>query len=158
MPAESLLLDHTLRFAPDPLGRLWEAHRALTPGGKLVLVDVFRKRTLPPDVANQQAVQACGFAGAPLLADAPRLLADAGFVNVEIVDQPGALDDVIARYDAAVVTEAAPVKPVTDEEWIASTQACCGITAPTSDRLAEILKCDAVNALWAVVRIVARRP
>lgn len=157
MPTTSLLLDHTLRFAPDPLVRLWEAHRALTPGGELVILDVFRKRTLPPDVANQPAVQACGFAGAPLLADLPRLLADAGFVDVEIINQPGALDDVIARYDAAAVTEAAPVTPVTDEEWIASTQACCGLSSPKSERLAEILKCDDVNALWAVVRIVARR-
>ena len=157
MTADSLVLAHTLRFTPDPLARLREAHRALKSGGELVIVDVARKRALPSDLADHPVLRACGFAQAPLLADYPRLLAEAGFVAVHLAEQPGGLDELIAGYDAAPARESAPVTPVTEEEWIASTQACCGVSAPQSDRLAEVLKCDDVNALWAVVRVIARK-
>ncbi len=157
MTLNSLLLAHALRFAPDRLARLCEASRALTPGEELVIIDVARKRALPSDLANHPVLRACGFAQAPLLADYPRLLAEAGFVAVQLIEQPGGLDELIARYDAATARESAPVKPITDEEWIASTQACCGVSAPKPDRLSEILKCDDANALWAVVRVVTRR-
>ncbi|WP_020468499.1 methyltransferase domain-containing protein [Zavarzinella formosa] len=151
---DAVVFDNSLCFSPNQPESLRQACRILKPGGRLMIGDVVRKRTLPRDLENQLPLRSCGFVQAILSKDYPRLLTEAGFSGIKLMEQPG-IDELIVRYDLALWEEPVPCKPVTEEEWIASTQACCGLDTPRSEKLAEILKCEDVNSLWATAFILA---
>ena len=154
---DQVVVDHVLAFESDPAKRLREIGQLLKPGGRLILAEVFRKRGLPTDLLRQRLLHQTGLASAILLADVERLLSEAGFRDVTIQPASIDIDQWITRLDQQQTTSCAPPRVIGEEEWIASTQACCGLGGHASEKLSELLRCDDVQSLWAVLIILACR-
>ena len=151
-----IILDNSLCFEPNPLNRLKEIHRRLKPDGQLIIGDVVRRRRLPSDLENKKSLWTRGFASAILQSDFALLLEEAGFQLIELKAANVSVDQLIAAYDALSSPIESKTVVVSEDDWIASTQACCGIETPRSESLAELLKCDDVGALWTTKLVIAK--
>ena len=98
-----------INLSPDKPRVFREALRALRPGGRLVVSDLVLIRPLPPALrASVEAYVGC-VAGAALRDDYVQMLRDAGFSQVEVVEEKpyagcatGASDELLAASDAVV--------------------------------------------------------
>jgi ubiquinone/menaquinone biosynthesis C-methylase UbiE len=85
--ADVVLSNCVVNLVPDKAQAFREAHRVLRPGGRLVVSDVVADRPLPPELREDpQAWSAC-VAGAVSLREYFRLLAEAGFHAVEVLEE-----------------------------------------------------------------------
>lgn len=73
-----------INLCPDKRPVYREAFRVLKPGGRLVVSDVVAREELPDEVKNNAALHSGCLSGATLLADLEKILAEAGFTDVEI--------------------------------------------------------------------------
>ncbi len=82
------LRDLQLRHQPGPgqAGRLPGDLRVLKPGGRLAISDIALKRELPAEIGDDLMAHVGCIAGAILIEDYRRMLTDAGFAHVEIID------------------------------------------------------------------------
>ncbi len=147
-----------INLAPDKPAVFREVARVLKPGGRLAVSDIALKRPLPPEVgADVMAYVGC-IAGAILVEEYRRGLADAGFAHVEVIDT-GADLNAYAKVEnqsgccspASAPTTGLPVGG-----------GCCGPTPTTEadlhDRLADLLRRYNVNDYAASVRVFAVKP
>jgi SAM-dependent methyltransferase len=66
-----------------------EAHRTLRPGGRMVVSDLVLTRPLPPELKTRVDLLVGCVAGASLRDDYLRLIREAGFTDVEVVNETG---------------------------------------------------------------------
>lgn len=139
--ADCLLSNCVLNLAADKPAVFREMFRLLKPGGRVAVSDIALKKRLPPAVeADVNAYVGC-VAGALLIDDYRRLLGEAGFAAVEVVD---ANNDLTAY--AAVEGQAGCCGP--------EAEACC----PSPAGLPAALAGFDVNAHAASVRVYALKP
>lgn len=136
---------------------LVEAKRILKPNGVLNLAGMVRKRNLPADVESQLPSFAWWLHGCPLRRELQPLLEKYGFTQIEIAPAPFDLNGLLPVFDEFAPMQCEPNQTISDEEWIASTQACCGLGSPRSEKLVDILRYDNVNDLWQLIVLHARR-
>ena len=75
-----------INLAPDKPAVFREIARVLKPGGRLAVSDIALKRDLPPEIGNDVMAYVGCIAGAILIEDYRRMLVDAGFAHVEVID------------------------------------------------------------------------
>lgn len=77
-----------INLVPDQRAAFREMYRVLGPGGRVALSDVARKHTLPEELARSVAAYVGCVAGTVPIAEYERLLREAGFADVHVVDTP----------------------------------------------------------------------
>ena len=75
-----------INLAPDKPAVFREIARILKPGGRLAISDIALKRELPAEIGDDLMAHVGCIAGAILIEDYRRMLTDAGFAHVEIID------------------------------------------------------------------------
>src|SRR5215467_7347336 len=75
-----------INLAPDKPAVFREIARVLKPGGRLAVSDIALKQSLPPEVGQDIMAYVGCIAGAILIEDYRRMLVDAGFAHVEVID------------------------------------------------------------------------
>ena len=88
-----------INLCPDKRPVYREAFRALRPGGRLAVSDVVAREELPDDVRRDLALHSGCLAGATLIGELERILAEAGFVDVAITPKSNS-DEVITSWEA----------------------------------------------------------
>src|SRR5215471_10946921 len=75
-----------INLAPDKPAVFREIARILKPGGRLAVSDIALKKPLPAELAQDMMAYVGCIAGAILIEDYRRMLVDAGFAAVEVID------------------------------------------------------------------------
>jgi SAM-dependent methyltransferase len=75
-----------INLVPDKRAAFREMVRVLRPGGRVALSDIALKRELPEELARSVAAYVGCVAGAVPIAEYERLLREAGFADVQVVD------------------------------------------------------------------------
>ena len=184
LPAGSvdcLVSNCVINLAADKSAVFREMFRVLKPGGRVAVSDIALKRELPGDLARSVASYVGCVAGALPVAEYERLLKAAGFSAVEVIDTRSDLNAYSKVEGQAGCCSPAmaddgpkPTGPrlgVTEEEWVAASQSCCGgpselsasccgEPAPQSvhDGLRDVLSRYDVNEYAASVRVFAVKP
>lgn len=126
-----------VNLAPDKAAVFREASRVLAPGGRLAIADVVATGDLPAALAAAPAAYTGCIAGAASISDLERMLAAAGFEQVQISVRPDSRD-LIGRWSpgsgaervvASALIEA--VKPAVASDAPAAS-ACCAPAAQAS--------------------------
>jgi SAM-dependent methyltransferase len=154
---DAVVLNRVCCITPDWLELLCRIHALLKPAGCLMIADVFRRRNLPSDLADQPTLWACGLAQTPRVSELINGLTTNGFTITQQHETPDELDRLFTAFDAHVPSSTPLESPLTEADWIAATQACCGLGTPKTDRLWELLKCDDIHALWCVNDFLAQK-
>ncbi len=165
---DCLVSNCVINLAPDKGAVFRDMYRVLKPGGRVAVSDIALKQPLPKALAESVAAYVGCVAGAITIAEYERLLREAGFSAVQIVDTKKDLN-VYAKVEnqagccspamdqPAGCCSATPLN-VTDEEWIASSQGCCGVDSgsqPVHAGLAELIAQYDVNEYAASVQVYA---
>lgn len=175
---DCLISNCVINLAADKSAVFREMFRVLKPGGRVAVSDIALKKELPDELAKSVASYVGCVAGALSVVEYERLLKEAGFAAVQIVDTKSDLN-AYSKVEGAsgcctpsmeAPPPSGPALPVTDEEWIASSQGCCGVetetargccgSEPTSvhEGLSEILGRYNANEYAASVRVFAVKP
>lgn len=85
--ADVVLSNCALNLVPDKLRAFREACRVLRPGGRLVFSDVVAQHPVPPELRQDPEAWSECVAGAVCLEDYLRMLRDAGFDAVEVLEE-----------------------------------------------------------------------
>jgi arsenite methyltransferase len=151
-----------INLAPDKPAVFREIARTLKPGGRLAISDIALKRELPAEIGNDLMAFVGCIAGAILIEDYRRMLADAGFDHVEIIDSGKDLN----AY-AKVENQAGCCSPPSASSGLPLAEAgCCSagekpfdlLDAEFHGRLADLLRRHDVNEYAASVRVFAVKP
>ena len=137
-----------------------EIARVLKPGGRLAVSDIALKRDLPPEIGNDVMAYVGCIAGAILIEDYRRMLGEAGFAHVEVIDSGRDLN----AY-AKVENQAGCCSPPASGLPIAEV-GCCSTEGESFDplgaefheRLKDLLSRHNVNDFAASVRVFAVKP
>jgi arsenite methyltransferase len=151
----------------------------LKPGGRVAVSDIALKRELPEPLARSVAAYVGCVAGALHVAEYERLLKAAGFSAVQIVDTKSDLN-AYSKVEGQsgccsptmTTSPASSALPVSEEEWIAAGQSCCGAPSEKAasccdsgaesqsvhEGLADVLSRYDVNEYAASVRVFAVKP
>jgi arsenite methyltransferase len=149
-----------INLAPDKPAVFWEIARVLKPGGRLAVSDIALKRDLPPELGNDVMAYVGCIAGAVLIEDYRRMLVDAGFAHVELIDSGMDLN----AY-AKVEDQVGCCSPTSPALGLAVVDSGCCTPGPTAvvdealhARLADLLKPYDVNDYAASVKVFAVKP
>jgi arsenite methyltransferase len=176
--ADCLISNCVINLAADKSAVFREMFRVLKPGGRVAVSDIALKKELPEELAKSVAAHVGCVAGALPVAEYERLLKDAGFSAVQIVDTRSDLNayskvEGSSGCCSSGMNEPNPsglALPVSEEEWVASSQSCCGTEnetargccssgpAPVHEELSELLGRFDVNEFAASVRVFAVKP
>src|SRR5262249_5981747 len=83
---DCLISNCVINLAPDKPAVFREMFRVLRPGGRVAASDIALKRPLPPEVSGDLLAYVGCVAGAVLIEDYERMLREAGFSGVQVVD------------------------------------------------------------------------
>lgn len=172
LPSESVdcvVSNCVINLTPDKSAVLGEVARVLKPGGRVAISDIALKRDLPPALADSVAAYVGCIAGAITIADYERLLREAGLTHIQVVDTGkdlNAYSKIEGQSGCCSPAMDAPTTStlslnITEEEWIASTQACCGVEPDRSTvhgGLAATIAQHDLNEYAASVQIYAVKP
>jgi SAM-dependent methyltransferase len=89
---DCLISNCVINLVPDKRAAFREMYRVLRPGGRVALSDIALKRELPEELARSVAAYVGCVAGAVPIAEYERLLREAGFADVQVVDTRKDLD------------------------------------------------------------------
>ncbi len=144
-----------INLAPDKPAVFREIVRVLKPGGRLAVSDIALKKPLPAEVSQDIMAYVGCIAGAVLIEEYRRQLAEAGFAAVEVINTGADLN----AY-AKVENQSGCCSPPTSSATPA--QAGCCTAQPVEDglhrRLADLLTRYNVNDYAASVRVFAVKP
>src|SRR5687768_9019881 len=84
--ADVVISNCVINLAPDKPAVFREIVRVLRPGGRLAVSDIALKHSLPVEIARDVMAYVGCIAGALLIDEYRRLLTEAGFSNVAVVD------------------------------------------------------------------------
>lgn len=165
---DCVLSNCVINLAPDKPAVFREVVRVLKPGGRLAVSDIALKQELPMAVANSLAAYVGCIAGALSMQDYRRLLLEAGFAAVEVVDSGADLNAYSKVENQAGccspqrTPETVAAKPA--EETPGTSNAGCCQAGPAPDvttlhtQLGELLREYDVNQAAASVRVYAIKP
>jgi arsenite methyltransferase len=136
---DCLISNCVINLAPDKPAVFREMFRVLKPGGRVAVSDIALKRPLPPEVGQDMLAYVGCIAGAVLIEDYQRMLKEAGFSAVQIMDTKKNLN----AYAQASAS------------GCCGTSSCCSAEAPLHDRLAQLLARYDVNDYAASVQVYA---
>ena len=147
-----------INLAPDKPAVWREIARVLKAGGRLAVSDIALKKPLPPELGADLTAYVGCIAGAVLIEDYRRGLAEAGFAHIEVIDTGSDLN----AY-AKVENQSGCCSPAMDMEHglpVVADFSCCGPTTDSDlhNRLAELLRRYDVNEYAASVRVFAVKP
>jgi arsenite methyltransferase len=151
-----------INLAPDKPAVLREICRVLRPDGRLAISDIALKRPLPAEITSDLMAYVGCIGGAIPIDDYRRMLIEAGFAQVEIIDSKKDLNAYSKVENQSACCGPDPVS-TTSGLPIAQTS-CCGSTEEAPDdatlhsSLAELLKRYNVNEFAASVRVFAVKP
>jgi SAM-dependent methyltransferase len=141
---DCLISNCVINLVPDKRAAFREMYRVLRPGGRVALSDIALKRELPGELARSVAAYVGCVAGAIPIAEYERLLREAGFADVQVVD---------TRKDLGAYAK------------IASQSGCCGSScgcdapapqgAALPGELADLIARYDVNEYAASVQVYA---
>lgn len=131
---DCIISNCVINLVPDKPAVFREMFRVLKPGGRVAVSDIALKKALPEEIARDVLAYVGCIAGAVLLADYERMLREAGFAEVQILDM---------GRDLNVYAQA--------EEQ----PACCGGSCGSEPRLADLLQRYNVNDYAASVQVYA---
>jgi ubiquinone/menaquinone biosynthesis C-methylase UbiE len=144
-----------INLAPDKPAVFREVARVLKPGGRLAVNDIALKKPMPAEIGQDVMAYVGCIAGAVLIEDYRRQLAEAGFAAVEVIDTQADLN----AY-AKVENQSGCYSPATTALPVAET-GCCS-AQPSDDtlhrRLMDLLQRYNVNDYAASVRVFAVKP
>jgi SAM-dependent methyltransferase len=149
-----------INLAPNKPAVFREIARVLKPGGRLAVSDIALKRKLPSEIGNDLMAYVGCIAGAILIEDYRRMLVDAGFAHVEVIDSGRDLNAYAkVENQASCCSTQASSLPIAEV-------GCCSTTSESFDplgadfheRLAELLRRYNVNDYAASVRVFAVKP
>jgi SAM-dependent methyltransferase len=181
--ADCIVSNCVINLAPDKGAVFREMFRVLKPGGRVAVSDIALKQPLPKALADSVAAYVGCIAGALPIPEYEQLLREAGFAGVQVVDtkkdlnayakvenQAGCCSPAMDRASACGSPAAAAdtgccapavSREVTEEEWIAATQGCCGAEPEESavhTGLADLIARYDVNDYAASVQVFAIKP
>jgi SAM-dependent methyltransferase len=172
---DCLVSNCVINLAADKAAVFREMFRVLKPGGRVAVSDIALKQELPEELARSVAAHVGCVAGALPVAEYERMLKAAGFAAVQIIDSGSDLN-AYAKVETASGCCSAPAADapqptgpalaITDEEWVAASQGCCGAGCVTDTEaqggvhaeLADLLARFDVNRYAASVRVFAVKP
>jgi SAM-dependent methyltransferase len=144
-----------INLAPDKPAVFREVARALKPGGRLAVSDIALKKPLPAEIGQDVMAYVGCIAGAVLIEEYRRQLAEAGFAAVEVIDTGADLN----AY-AKVENQSGCCSPASTGLPVAETSCCSA--QPADDnlhrRLMGLLRRYNVNDYAASVRVFAVKP
>jgi SAM-dependent methyltransferase len=144
-----------INLAPDKPAVFREVARVLKPGGRLAVSDIALKKPLPAEIGQDLMAYVGCIAGAVLIEEYRRQLAEAGFAAVEVIDTGADLN----AY-TKVENQSGCCSPATTALPVA--EAGCCSTTPADDglhrRLLELPRRYDVNDYAASVRVFAVKP
>lgn len=150
-----------INLAPDKKAVFKEAARVLKPGGRLAVSDIALKKSLPSEVGDDLMAYVGCVAGAILIEDYRRWLAETGFAHVEVIDTGADLN----AY-TKIENNSGCCSPATTPAGglpVVADAGCCGPATPASRSglhawLADLLRRYDVNDYAASVRVFAVKP
>lgn len=145
--ADCVISNCVINLAPDKEAVFREIARVLKPGGRLAVSDIALKRELPPEIGNDLMAYVGCIAGAVMIDEYKRMLADAGFEHVEVIDTGSDLNAYAKAENTSTCcgpTESLPIA-----------SGCC---SPAADGMMELLKRYNVNDYAASVKVFAVKP
>jgi len=145
-----------INLAPDKSAVFREIARILRPGGRLAVSDIALTKPLPDEISRDVMAYVGCIAGAILIEDYRRLLNEAGFSDVVVVDTGKDLNAYAKVENQSGCCSPATPSPTSRPLPIASSGACC--EPSTHEGLAELLKRYDVNVFAASVRVFAIKP
>lgn len=83
---DCLISNCVINLAPDKPAVFREMYRVLKPGGRVAVSDIALKRSLPPEIGQDIMAYVGCIAGAISIPDYERMLREAGFDAVQIID------------------------------------------------------------------------
>lgn len=144
-----------INLAPDKPAVFREVARVLKPGGRLAVSDIALKKPLPAEIGQDLMAYVGCIAGAVLIGEYRRQLAEAGFAAVQVIDTGADLN----AY-AKVENQGGCCAPATTSLPVAES-GCCS-AQPSDDGLhrgmLELLRRYDVNDYAASVRVFAVKP
>lgn len=160
--ADCVISNCVINLAPDKPAVLREVARVLKPGGRLAVSDIALKRELPPELGNDLMAYVGCIAGAIHIHDYRRILADAGFAHVEIIDSGSDLNAYAKVENQGVCC---PPPPSTPSGLTIADTGCCSPSSGTAstdaafhERLKDLLTRYDVNDYAASVKVFAVKP
>lgn len=141
--ADCIISNCVINLAPDKSAVFREMHRVLKPGGRVAVSDIALKQPLPSEIERDIMAYVGCIAGAILIADYERLLHDAGFSAVQIVDTQKDLNVYAAAGASGCCTP--------------SSACCTSEDGSLHDELAKLLTRYNVNDYAASVQVYARK-
>jgi arsenite methyltransferase len=159
--ADCVISNCVINLAPDKPAVFREIVRVLKPGGRLAVSDIALKRELPSEIGEDLMAYVGCIAGAILIDDYRRMLLEAGFSGVEIIDSGRDLN----AY-AKIENQAGCCSPAHSPVLPISESGCCsssGSHSATHDaafhsRLADLFRRYNVNDYAASVKVFAVKP
>src|SRR5262245_46470818 len=153
--ADCVISNCVINLAPDNPAVFREIVRVLKPGGRLAVSDIALKKPLPAEIGQDVMAYVGCIAGAVLIEEYRRQLADAGFAAVEVIDTGADLN----AY-AKVEDQGGCCSPASTRLPVA--EAGCCPAQPADDalhrRLVDLLRRYNVNDYAASVRVFAVKP
>ena len=162
--ADVVISNCVINLTQDKQAVFREIARILKPGGRLAVSDIALKKPLPPEVGNDLMAYVGCVAGAILIEDYRRWLAEAGFADVAVIDSGADLNaysKVEGQSGCCSPVMSAPTKPGLP---IATGGGCCGGGASVAEPsavhggLADVLRRYDVNDYAASVKVYAVKP
>ena len=144
-----------LNLVPDKAKAFAEIYRIMKPGGRLAVSDIALKLPLPSEVAENLSAYVGCISGAILIEEYSRLLVEAGFQDIVIVDSGADL----TAYAAVEGTASCCSGPqVTSGLPVINTGCCDDGGTVIHDELADLMRRHDVNSYAASVKVFAIKP
>ncbi len=166
--ADCVISNCVINLAPDKSAVMREMFRILKSGGRLAVSDIALKQMLPSELANNIGAYVGCIAGAVMIEEYRRLLVDAGFSSVAVIDSQTDLN-AYAQADGqsgccsapmSTSEEALPVEKSSTRLNVVS-PGCCESRVPVKalhKDIAELLRQYDVNKYAASVKVFAVKP
>jgi SAM-dependent methyltransferase len=139
---DCLISNCVINLAPDKPAVFREMFRVLKPGGRVAVSDIALKKPLPAEVGQDILAYVGCIAGAVLVTDYERMLREAGFAAVQIVDTRKDLNAYAQVGTAGCCNELS----------------CCSSAEPLHGEIARLLARYNVNDYAASVQVYAVKP